>query len=78
MTRSRRKALEETETHHRQYPRDRASLAEIAQILRAADRPREASTVEELGRVVTVDEVLELLAKHLPTLTGSPVEQAIS
>ena len=33
---------------------------------------------EELGRVVTVDEVLELLAKHLPTLTGSPVEQAIS
>jgi hypothetical protein len=58
VTRSRRKALEETETHHRQYPRgqyprDRASLAEIAQILRAADGPREASTVEELGRVVS-------------------------
>jgi hypothetical protein len=46
-------ALEETETHHRQYPRDSASLAEIAQILRAADRPREASTVEELGRVAS-------------------------
>jgi hypothetical protein len=41
-------ALAETETHHRQYPRDRASLAEIAQILRAANRPGEAATVEEL------------------------------
>jgi len=54
VTRARRKALEETETHHRQYPRDGASLAEIAQILRATDRPREASTVEELGRVVSL------------------------
>jgi hypothetical protein len=33
-------ALIETETHHRQYPGDRAGLAEIAQILRAANRAR--------------------------------------
>jgi lipoyl(octanoyl) transferase len=33
---------------------------------------------KELGREVTVDEVLDLLGRHLPALTGSPVVQAVS